>query len=442
VFWLTSRAFAGPLRAVADAERAAAAQVTSTVEESLSSQALIQAYNGEQAQASRLAVVRAGWLRARMAGYRLNAVHAPLMYLTETLGVLTVFGVGAGQLTEGRISLGGLLSFAILVAYLYPQLQGLTGLPLMISAATASAARVSEILDAPQASHDGRGQAAAPAAVYGRIEFDDVSFSYPGTGRLVLDRLCFAAEPGRMLAIIGPSGAGKSTITRLMLRFGDPLAGRVLLDGTDVRDLPLPAVREAITVLPQDSPLLDGTIADNIRYGQPGASDAEVVSAATAAGAHAFITALPGGYAAPAGHRGRLLSGGQRQRIAIARAILRDVLVLVLVLDEPSAGLDQVSARRVLDGLRHSLDGRTLIVITHEPALASMADDILVLGPAGARSRPGRPSVPSRPAADPQARPVRGAGDTQTWPLRVAGDAETRPLRIVAEVQTVPLRAI
>jgi ATP-binding cassette, subfamily B, bacterial len=210
---------------------------------------------------------------------------------------------------------------------------------------------------------------------------------------------------------------------------GDRCRLLLLLDGTGVRDLPLPAVREAITVLPQDSPLLDGTIADNIRYGRPGASDAEVVSAATAAGAHAFITALPGGYAAPAGHRGRPLSGGQRQRIAIAWAVLRDAPVLVL--DEPSAGLDQVSARRVLDQLRRGLDGRSLVVITHEAALASMADDVLVLGPAGARSRPGRPAMPSRPAADPQARPVRGAGD-----------AETRPLRIMDEVQTVPLRTI
>ena len=160
-----------------------------------------------------------------------------------------------------------------------------------------------------------------------------VSFAYPGTDRFVLDRVRFRAEPGRVLAITGPSGAGKSTITRLLLRFHDPQHGRILLDGIDLRGLPLDALRRDITVLQQENLLFSATIADNIRYGRPGAHDAEVVAAARAAGAHEFIAVLPGGYATQVGQRGRLLSGGQRQRIAIARAILRDAPVLVL--DEP-----------------------------------------------------------------------------------------------------------
>jgi len=204
-----------------------------------------------------------------------------------------------------------------------------------------------------------------------------VSFAYPGAGRLVLDRVRFRAEPGQVLAIVGPSGAGKSTITRLLLRFYDPARGRILLDGTDLRDLPLSVLRRDITVLQQENLLFPGTIAGNIRYGRPEASDAEVVAAARAAGAHEFITALPDGYATPVGQRGRLLSGGQRQRIAIARAMVRDAPVLVL--DEPTAGLDAASARQVLGLLGRIMAGRTTILITHDLALARQAGDIVLL---------------------------------------------------------------
>jgi ATP-binding cassette subfamily B protein len=219
----------------------------------------------------------------------------------------------------------------------------------------------------------------------------------------VLDRLSFTAGPGRLLAITGPSGSGKSTVARLLLRFRDPDAGRILLDGIDVRELSLHTLRYNVTLLAQEALLFPGTVADNIRYGRTGASDDEVAAAARAADAHAFITALPGGYDTPVGQRGRLLSGGQRQRICLARAFLRDAQVLVL--DEPTTGLDEASAQRLLAVIRRFAVSHTVILITHDPRLTA-ADTVLRLAgrqpPEQAR---GGPCVPS-PLAEVPARSV------------------------------------
>jgi ATP-binding cassette subfamily B protein len=313
-----------------------------------------------------------------MAQVRLGAIYAPAVYVVETLCVLVVFGFGAWELTRGAITLGGLLAFAILLAYLYPPLQGLAGYRLAVSAAAESVARVTEILDRRPAVPE---RAAVGARVRGRgaVAFDGVSFAYPESGRPVLRDLSFRARPGELVAITGPSGAGKSTIAKLLLRFYDADAGRVLLDGIDISDLSLRALRYNITLLQQENLLFSGTVADNIGYGKRDATPAEIVAAARAAGAHEFVSALPDGYQTPVGQRGRLLSGGQRQRIAIARATLRDAPVLVL--DEPTAGLSPADAQTVLELLRPVIAGRTTIVITHDAAVAARADQIVTLGP-------------------------------------------------------------
>jgi ATP-binding cassette subfamily B protein len=207
--------------------------------------------------------------------------------------------------------------------------------------------------------------------VRGAVELDDVWFSYDEDP--ALKGVTLRVAPGERVALVGPSGAGKSTIARLLLRFGDPEAGVVRLDGYDVRDLELAALCRSVALLLQETLVLHGTVRDNIAYARPGATDVEVEAAVRAAGAHEFVERLPDGYDNDLGERGRRLSGGQRQRIAIARALLADAPVLVL--DEPTTGLDAELAASLGDLMRD----RTALVISHDLLLTRDADLILVL---------------------------------------------------------------
>ena len=376
VFFLTSRAFSGRVQRAAERERTLTGELTSAIEESLSGQALIQAHSRQTAELRLLHATGDSWLRARMAQIRLGAVYGPAVYLAETLCALTVFGVGAWELARGAVTLGGLLAFAILLVYLYSPVQELAAFPLSVSEASESVARITEILDTAPSVTDG---AVVRAAVKSRgvVTFDDVSFAYQETGGTVLRHLSFLAVPGQLVAVTGPSGSGKSTVAKLLVRFYDPDAGRVLLDGIDIRHLSLRALRHNVTLLQQEHLLRPGTVADNIGYGKRGASRGEIVAAAKAAGAHEFISALPAGYDSRVGQHGRLLSGGQRQRIAIARAVLRDAPVIVL--DEPTTGLSPADTRQLMELLGPVIAGRTVIVITHDPAVAASADRVITL---------------------------------------------------------------
>ena len=377
MFWLASRGFSGKMQAAAERQRTVTGNLTSAIEESLSNQALVQAFNRQAGEFRRLHDEGDSWLRARMAEVRLSAIYGPATYVIETLCVLTVFGFGAWELTRGQITLGGLLAFAILLAYLYSPVQGITGYRLSVAEASESVARVTEILDSPPGVRDGT-LIRARIKSRGAIAFQGVFFAYPESGKQVLWDLSFRTEPGKTLAITGPSGSGKSTIAKLLLRFYDPDAGRVLLDGVDIRDVSLSTLRYNITLLQQENLLFSGTIAENIGYGKRGATPAEIVAAAKAAGAHDFISALPDGYDTPVGQRGRLLSGGQRQRIAIARAALRDAPVLVL--DEPSTGLSPADSRLVMRLLQPVMADRTTIIITHDMTVAAAADQVVTFG--------------------------------------------------------------
>jgi ATP-binding cassette subfamily B protein len=376
LFWLASRGFSGRLGQATGRERAVSGSLTSVVEESLANQALVQAFNRQPDQARRLHEEGVSWLRAKMAEARLDSLYGPVVYFVETVCVLIVFGFGAWEVADRRAGIGGLLSFAILLTFIYPEVQELTGYRVTISAARASARRVSEILQFKPLVTD--HPAARPTVGgRGRIDLEKVTFAYPGAVSTVIDELSFTAEPGKLLAVTGPSGAGKSTLAYLLLRFYDPSAGRILLDGTDIRDLPLRALRENISLLQQEHLLFAATIRDNIAYARPAATSAEIQAAARAADAHDFITTLPQGYDTLVGPRGSLLSGGQRRRITIARTILRDAPILIL--DEPTAGLDHDGAQRLLGTLAGAIAGRTTIVITHDTSLTAIADHVVSL---------------------------------------------------------------
>jgi len=204
-----------------------------------------------------------------------------------------------------------------------------------------------------------------------------VSFSYPDATRPALDALTFAIAPGQTVAVVGASGAGKSTLGKLLMRFNDPDTGRITLDGYDLRDLPLASLRSNISAVLQETLVFDGTVRENILWGKPDATEADLMAAAIAADAHEFITALPEGYHTRIGQRGRLLSGGQRQRLAIARAMIRDAPVLLL--DEPTTGLDAGSTQRVLAPMRRLMSGRTTLIISHNLLTVTDADQILFL---------------------------------------------------------------
>ncbi|MFE6825717.1 ABC transporter ATP-binding protein [Streptomyces sp. NPDC057690] len=378
LFWLAARRFAAGVRSVAREGRVADGAVTSVVEESLGNLVLTQAYGRQDAERRRLSREATAWFRAAVRSARLNQAYGQLVQVIETVCVLAVIGIGVWEISEGQMTLGQLLAFAALLSYLYPPIRSLAQLGLLISGATAGAERLVEVLDTRPAVAD---RAGATRRETGRpdgiVELRDVSFRYPGASTAALESLTFTARPGELVIITGPSGAGKSTVSKLLLRFYDPDTGSVLLDGTPLHDFPLERLREYVTLLPQETLVLHDTVRANIACGRPGASDHAIEEAARAADAHEFITALPKGYDTRIDPNSARLSGGQLQRLAIARAVLRDAPVLVL--DEPTTGLDAIATRRIVEPLRRLMAGRTTIMITHDLNLAPDADRILVV---------------------------------------------------------------
>ncbi|WP_406311580.1 ABC transporter ATP-binding protein/permease [Streptosporangium sp. NBC_01639] len=378
-FLIVSKVFASRFRDAAARERLSNGTMSSVIEESLANQSLVQAYNRQEAEARRLHGEGRTWLRANLRQAGLSGLYGPVVQVIETVCMLVIIGFGAWEIAAGRLTIGGLLAFAAYLAYLYPAVQSLGQLALTVSEAAAGSDRVIEILRTRPTLTD--RDAATPLAgrIRGQIDFEDVGFTYPDRTDPTLRNLSFSAGPGELIVCTGPSGAGKSTLTKLLLRFYDPTAGRILLDGADIRDLERRSLRDNITILQQENLLFSGTVRDNIAYGRPDAAMDDIVRAAVMADVHDFIGTLPQGYDTPLGQRGRLVSGGQRQRIAIARAILRDAPVLVL--DEPMTGLDSPTAARIMEPLRRLMSGRTTILITHDLRLIPETARIVVLEP-------------------------------------------------------------
>jgi len=376
LFWFTAHRFSRLIKRASREKRRRSGSLTAVAEEGLSNALLVQAYNRQDSELERFRRENEGIVSAELAATRLRALFAPVIDLIELAGALLVIGWGTYSLSEGRITLGGMLAFLAYLTLLYGPIRDLSRLGTTIFAAAAAAERVVDVLDQHPLVRD-RPSARPLGRARGVVELDAVTFRYPGRVTPALEDVSLRVEPGETLALVGASGAGKSTIAKLLLRLHDPDQGSVRIDGCDLRELTLESVRENIGVLLQETLVFDGTVWENIAYGRPGASEAEIVDAAKTADAHQFIEALPEGYATVVGQKGRRLSGGQRQRLAIARAVVRDAPVLIL--DEPSTGLDAKSTQRLLDPLRRLMRGRTTIVISHTLLTVRDATSILVL---------------------------------------------------------------
>ncbi|MFE4550918.1 ABC transporter ATP-binding protein [Streptomyces sp. NPDC056785] len=376
LFLVAARRFSDRIGQAAREERTADGAITSVVEESLGHMVLTQAYNRRCAEERRLDREARAWMRASVRGARASEMYEQVVEVVETLCVLVVIGLGAWEISEGRLSLGELLAFAAFLGHLYPPIRGLAGLGLTLTAATAGAERIQEILDTEPAVTD-PAEPVPGWPVRGHVDFHRVSFRHPGAERDSVRDVTFTAAPGELVLVTGPSGAGKSTLSALLTRFHDPTAGVIRLDGVPLPGMSLSFLRENVTLLPQETPVLRGTVRENIACGRPGASMEDIERAARDAAAHDFVSALPGGYDTPIAPGTATLSGGQLRRIAIARAMLRAAPVLVL--DEPTAGLDPVAARLVMRPVRRLMAGRTTVLITHDLSLAPDADRILVV---------------------------------------------------------------
>jgi ATP-binding cassette, subfamily B, bacterial len=354
------------------------AEASSYAAENLAAVRVMQAFGAETATARKFG---AAVLDAYGAARRAASSRARLTIVVIFLVFASIVGVlwfGAQEVLAGRMS-GGLLSqfvlYAILAAGALGELSNVWG---EVTAAAGAAGRIAELLALEPAIVAPVPAAALPRPVRGEICFEQVDFAYPARPEhSALHGLSFKVRAGETVAIVGPSGAGKSTIFHLLARFYDPLSGRILLDGVDIRTVDPAELRQRIKSVPQDPVIFSCSLADNISYGAPGASDGPVREAARRAAADDFIRALPDGYATLAGERGVTLSGGQRQRIAIARAILQEAPVLLL--DEATSALDSENEVAVQSALEKVMSERTTLVIAHRLATVLKASRILVL---------------------------------------------------------------
>jgi ATP-binding cassette subfamily B protein len=293
-------------------------------------------------------------------------------------GMVLVVWSGAHMVETGTLSPGELARFVLYTAFVAGAVGSFAEVFGQLQQALGATERVREILrEEPEPVSHARPDGAI-ARVAAAVQLADVHFRYPSRPEVaVLNGLSLTAEPGQTIALVGPSGAGKSTTVALLLRFHDPDSGTITIGGRPIGDYSLPELRANIAIVPQDVLLFGGTIAENIGYGKPGATLREIESAARRAHAHEFITTFPDGYQTKVGERGVQLSGGQRQRLAIARAILRDPVLLIL--DEATSSLDAESERLVREALDELLPGRTAIVIAHRLATVRRADCIFVI---------------------------------------------------------------
>jgi len=349
--------------------------IVAVVAQGLESIRVVKAFGRQELEESRLYDVSHATVAAALKARRMKSLLSPTV--TTVVALCTGFVLWRGTLLVlvNAMTVGALTVFLAYLAKFFKPVQDLAKMSNTLAQTAVAMERVQAILDT-QATVPERPDAREPGTIKGAIAFDHVAFGYDPAVPVLRD-VNFNIDAGQLIGVVGATGGGKSTVVGLIPRFYDPGAGRVLVDGVDVREFKLEGLRSQIGFVLQDTVLFCGTVRDNIAYGRPGASEADIIVAAKLANAHEFIVRMPKGYDSLVGERGLTLSGGQRQRIGIARAIIRDAPILIL--DEPTAALDTESEKLVIDALEQLMKGRTVITIAHRLSTIRDAHKILVL---------------------------------------------------------------
>jgi ABC-type multidrug transport system fused ATPase/permease subunit len=351
------------------------ADVATVAEESIVGVHVVKSFAQEKTEAGKFADRSESVFGRSVDANRQRALYVPLLSFLPLVAQSIVLLVGGRMVVSGSLGLGAFITFNVLVAMMIMPLRMLGMWIGQAQRATASGERIFEVMDEPEEVADSLDAVELPAGD-GRLRFEDVTFGYDDE-RPVLQGIDLELEPGKTVALIGHTGSGKTTLASLVPRFYDVDAGRITVDGLDIRDAKLTTLRRSIGAVAQDPFLFSASVRENIAFGRPDATDEEVEQAARQAQAAEFIEELPEGYETVIGERGITLSGGQRQRIAIARALLVDPRILIL--DDATASVDATTEARIRLGLREAMKGRTTIIIAHRLSTLALADELVVL---------------------------------------------------------------
>ena len=352
-----------------------AADITAVLQETISSVRVIKSFVREEYEIARFVKENYANFRAQMKNAQVMATLTPVIELIAAIGVTFLIWYGGFEVINGNLTAGALIAFLVYATNLANPIKRLSRIYGNIQKAMAAAERVFSVLDEKTDIVE-KENATELKAVIGKVDFKAVTFKY-NENEVILKDINLEVKAGQMVAIVGPSGAGKTTIVNLLPRFYDPVAGNIYIDDVNIADVTLASLREKIGIVPQETVLFNGSIYDNILYGDLTATTEEVMAAAKAANAHDFIMQMADQYQTQIGERGSKLSGGQRQRIAIARAILKNPRILIL--DEATSALDTESEKLVQDALDKLMVGRTSFVIAHRLSTILQADMIIVM---------------------------------------------------------------